>query len=1111
MKLTALLLFVICTHVSARSYSQTVSFSGKNVPLQAVFSSLEKQTGLSFFFNYALIKDTKPVTLDVQDVPLEDALKEILKGQELDFYRSGKTIFIVKKRSVQPVSNALQLPTLTELQINVKGRVTNQQGEPLAGATVFLKNGKKGTITDEKGTFELKNVSVGAFLEISYLGYQSKEVSVEGEMINVKLEQAKSQLDEAQVIAYGTTTERLSVGDVTTLKKEDIENQPVNNPLLALEGKVPGMIVSQSSGFSGAGVTVQIQGQNSLNYGNDPLYIIDGVPYSSQRLSTNLDGVLGVSGLNPQTGSANNGSPFSYINPNDIETISVLKDASATSIYGSRAANGAIIITTKRGKSGKAEFKLIVKDGAGSVTRRVNMMNTQEYLKMREEGEANDNVALASTDYDINGVWDTTRYTNWQKTFLGGTAKYNDIQGTISGGSSTSQYLVSAGFHKETTVFPGETADLKGSIHFSLNNISADQKFKLQFSGSYLVDQNKIPGTDYTSVAVGGALPPDAPALYNHDGSLNWAPDPTTGFTSWSGTNTGGNPLSTLTQRTISNTNNLISNLVLSYQILKGLEIKGNFGYTNVRTDENSISPSIAYDPALILLYGNQLRSAQYANSSANSWIIEPQLNYKRQIGEGKLEVLIGATAEQNDSKGQTLLGLNYSSDLLLEDIRSASSIIVISTIDAQYKYNALFGRVNYNWADKYLLDLTLRRDGSSRFGSGNEFHNFGAIGIGWIYTNENWIKDNVPWLSFGKIKGSYGTTGNDQIGDYLFLNQYSSLSYGVAYQGITGLISTGLPNPYLQWEQTNKLQGGMDFGFLKDRILLSMNFYRNRSSNELLSSTLPGITGFTNITANVPATIQNSGAEISLTGNIIHKRNLSWKSSINVTFANNKLLAFPNLANTGYAYSLILGKPFTIHKVYHLAGVDQSSGLYQFSDSHGNPTTSPDPVTDQNYSIDFSPKYYGGWENSISYKSFELGVFFQFVNQIGQNFRFGIFPGAPFFNQPVTALGAWQKAGDISSVQRYYGSNSATISSFRNAQVSDAAYSSASFIRLKNVALSWQVPNLSKAHIQNCRVFIQGQNLLTITKYMGLDPETRSSSVLPPLRIVTAGIQLTL
>jgi TonB-linked SusC/RagA family outer membrane protein len=1102
MKLTALILIITCMHVSAHSYSQTVSFSGKNVPLQAVFASIEKQTGLSFFFNLALMKDTKPVTLDLRDATLEDALRETLKDQGLDFYRMGKTIFIVKK---QNAAVAIMSGSPAARQVDVKGRVTNQQGESLVGASVSVKNGKKGTLTDEKGMFELKAVPLGAMLEVSYLGYEKREVEIgEGDMVRVEMAVANSKLDEVQVIAYGSTTERLSTGNITIVKAVDIEKQPVTNPLLALEGRVPGLFITQSSGLPGSGVTVRIQGQNSLSKGNDPLYVVDGVPYASQLLPT-LVNILGGSGNTSPT-PAGNGNPLSFINPNDIESIEVLKDADATAIYGSRAANGAILITTKKGKAGKTKADLNLQNGWGTVTRKLDLLNTQQYLQMRNEAKRNDNAAVLPTDYDINGSWDTTRNTDWQKTLIGGTAQYTNAQGSVSGGNATTQFLIGGGYHRETTVFPGDLADQKGNLHFSINNISANQKFRLQLSGNYQIDNSQLIKVDLTQTAI--RLAPNAPAIYNADGTLNWAPL-SSGVSTWT------NPLSYLYNKYQNKTNNLLGNALLSYQLLPGLAIKSSLGYSSLQTNETGIGALLAVAPENRPATN---RTASYANGSINSWIVEPQLDYKQIVGPGRLEALIGSTILQNNNNLQPLFGSGYNSDLVLMDMKSATTITVGTTVASVYKYNAMFGRLNYNLQDKYVLDLTARRDGSSRFGPQNLFHNFGSVGATWIYTQEPFVQKTLPFLSFGKLKASYGTTGNDQIGDYSFLNLYSTPGgISVPYEAATGLAPTSLSNPYLEWEETRKLQFGIDLGMLANRVLINADYYYNRSSNQLASYALPYITGFNSITRNFPGTVQNSGWEFS-TNTTLAKRKFSWTANINLTLPQNKLVAFPNLATSSSSSTLAIGQPITIVKAFHFLGADAATGLYQFEDSHGNPTSNPNSLTDKTVVINTAPKFYGGFENSFRYKGFELDILFQFVKQKGLNYFFGYRPGefygtSNISNQPVSVLNRWQKPGDISPVERF-NSNASLVLPWLNASgSSDAAFSDASYIRLKNLSLSWQLPDglKKKAHLEGCRIYIQGQNLLTFTRYRGLDPENLSTISLPPLRVLTVGIQVTL
>jgi TonB-dependent starch-binding outer membrane protein SusC len=435
----------------------------------------------------------------------------------------------------------------------------------------------------------------------------------------------------------------------------------------------------------------------------------------------------------------------------------------------------------------------------------------------------------------------------------------------------------------------------------------------------------------------------------------------------------------------------------------------------------------------------------------------------------------------------------------------------VNSTINSVYKYNAVFGRINYNYRDKYIVNLTARRDGSSRFGSENQFHNFGSAAIAWLFSNEKFVK-NIPFLSFGKLRASYGTTGNDQIGDYQFMNLYQTVTnIRTPYRGITGIQPTGLPNPYLEWEETRKLQMGIDLSFFTEKVIIAVNYFRNRSSNQLLSYNLPRTTGFSNIVAfNFPATVQNSGWEFAFNSVNVTTKDFKWNMGINLTLPKNKLIAFPNLSTSSYVSDLVIGKPITLAVLYHYLQVDPSIGLYQFVGKDDMPTSSPDFSTDRMQTKNTSPEFFGGIQNSFYYKGFELDFLFQFVKQIGPNYMFGNIPGQGFTNQPIYVLNRWKKAGDEADIQKYStGSDVNPLLAYLGIISSDAAYSDASYIRLKNLSLSWQLPVKwqKKIHLRNSKVFVQGQNLITITNYKGLDPETKSSTTLPPLRVLSAGV----
>jgi len=1096
MKFTTFLFFIAVMQVSASTFAQKVNLSEKNAPLVKVFEEIRAQTGYDFLVSTSILTEAGPVTIQIKNADLGEVLDQIFKGRQLDYKIDNQSVIISRKE-----------PTILEKlkslfsTLDITGKITDETGQPLPGATVIVKGTSNSTITDAKGNFSLKHVDNNAVLKISFIGYLTKEINANSDLSNIKMEVANSKLDEVKVIAYGTTTDRLSTGDISTVSAKEIGKQSVNNPLLALEGRVPGLFIVQANGFSGGAVTVRIQGQNSMTGGSDPFYVIDGVPYTSTSLPVfNNIQTNGVS--SPGLGPGPTASPLSFINPNDIESISVLKDADATSIYGSRAANGAIIITTKKGKPGQTTVDFNLQSGYGQEARRLGLMNTQQYLQMRNEALQNDGIAAPGpTDYDLNGIWNKKSYTDWQKVLLGGSAKYTDLQGSVSGGSTNTQFLVGTNYHKETTVFPGDFSDQKGSLHFSINNSSVNQKFKFQLTGSDMFDDNKLPSTDLTGIAV--LLAPDAPSLYNKDGSLNWAPDQN-GNSSWS------NPLANQYNASTIKTNNLIANALVSYELLPGLNIKSSFGYTNLQINETLIAPSVAQAPENRASY---TEASLFGNNNINSWIVEPQVTYNRAISKGKLEAIIGETIEQNNSLGRQDIGIGYSSDLLLGDIGSASRVIASTTANSIYKYNAGFGRLNYNWEDKYIINLTARRDGSSRFGANSQFHDFASVGGAWIFSKEEIIKNNLSFLSYGKLRMSYGTTGNDQINNYQYLSLYGSTFNAITpYQGVTGLQSFGLSNPYIQWEETKKISLGLNLGFLNDNILLGIDYFINRSSNQLLPYKLPVITGYYSILENFPAILQNSGWEFSVATTNIKAKDFNWNSSINLTIPRNKLIAFPNLDQSSYSFFYVIGQPINLTKVFNYKGVDPATGEYQFLNSHGQLTSTPDGQTDLTSTLNTNPQFYGGFRNSFSYKDFQLDIFFQFVKQIGHNDYFGSNPGSFNTNQPSSIVGAWQNPGQLSSIQRY-NSTYSIYEQWNDANSSNAAYSDASYIRLKNLSFSWQLPkNWSKAaHLGNARLFVQGQNLLTVTKYKGLDPETASSASLPPLKVITFGVQITL
>jgi TonB-linked SusC/RagA family outer membrane protein len=964
-------------------------------------------------------------------------------------------------------------------QQQINGSVTDANGT-LAGVSVTLKGTNTTTLTDEKGKFTIL-ATEGDLLLFRYIGYKEVAVTVAtSSVINVTMTEDATTLKEVTVNAgYYTVKDKERTGSIAKITAKDLEKQPVTNVLAAMQGRMAGVSITQTSGVPGGGFEIKIRGQNSLRAeGNSPLYLIDGVPYSSEALGNTRS-------TNVLPGVAN---PLNSINPDDIASIEVLKDADATAIYGSRGANGVVLITTKTGKQGKTRFTANVSQGTGRVTKFMKLLNTEQYLAMRNEGYANDGVTPEPFAYDVNGTWDQNRYTDWQKELLGKTATYRDANASVSGGSATTQFVVSGTYHDETTVFPGDYGYKRGVLRSSLNHASENGKFKMNFSTGYTAQQNNQTSTDLTAIA--HSLAPNAPALYSTDGSLNWE------GSTWE------NPLALLEGSYRTKTHDFIANSLLSYTVLPGLDLKTSFGTTSTQHDETRTQPSTLYDPAYQA--GPEYSSLYRTDTQRRSWIVEPQVSWSHQWKQGKTEVLAGGTFQQQKSSTLLLEADGFASNSLIYNLGAAFHVFTLKDQQTDYKYQAFFGRLNYTHKERYIVNLTGRRDGSSRFGPGRQFATFGAVGAAWLFGDEDFLKDKGI-LSFGKLRGSYGITGNDQIGDYQFLDTY--LSSGVSYAGVIGLQPTRLYNPNFGWETNKKVEIALETGFFKDRIFLTLGWYNNRSSSQLVGIPMPATTGFNSIQGNLDATVQNRGVEVTLRTVNFQKGNLNWTTNFNISVAKNKLVSFPALAGSTYRNQFVIGQALNIQKVYHYTGLNPQTGVFTFEDTNGDGLTD---AQDKQTVADFNPAFFGGLSNQFTYKRWQLDFLLQFVKQ--KNYTSAAMAGLPGTrgNQPTAVLDHWQAAGDATGFQQYTaGYNYDAVDAFYNYLESDAVIGDASYVRLKNVSLTYKVPShwLFGA---SCRATLEAQNLLTFTSYKGRDPEFTLSGYLPPLRVITAGLQFT-
>lgn len=875
----------------------------------------------------------------------------------------------------------------------ITGTVNDAQGA-LPGVSITIKGTTHGTLTDENGYYSI-NARQGDVLVFSYIGYKTVEIPVTDQLIiDVVLEQDATLLDEIIINAgYYSVKDRERTGSISRVTSKDIEKQPVSNPLAAMQGRMAGVNITQSTGVPGGSFDIQIRGKNSLRAeGNTPLYIVDGIPYGSENL-----GDISISSGILRSGL----SPLNTLNPNDIESIEVLKDADATAIYGSRGANGVVLITTKKGKQGKTNFKVNSYTGVGQVTRKLELMNTEQYLAMREQAYANDGFSeLPAYAYDVNGTWDRNRYTDWQKELIGGTANIQSIHTSVSGGSESTRFLIGGTHYKETTVFPGDFVYKKAAVNFNINHNSQDKKFEVSLSGNYMADKNNLMALDITNQVY--MLAPNAPKPYNEDGELNWE------------NSTWNNPYAELEQKYLAKNHTLISNGMLVYRPFKDWELKAGLGFTDSTLDETKISPHTMFDPAYGL--GSEVSSIMLNDARLQSWNFEPQLSYHKEIFGGSLNALIGTTFQGRSRKQSGFYAWGFSSNNLINNVSAASNISSRGTNNSEYRYNAVFGRINYAYKDRYFLNLTGRRDGSSRFGPGKRFANFGAIGAAWLFSREAFFEENLSWLSFGKLRGSYGTTGSDLIGDYRYLKTYGLT--GVGYEGVLGMEPIQLYNPDFSWETNKKIEGAVELGFFKDRLLVTVAHYRNRSSNQLVGIPLPGTTGFAVVTANLDATVENTGWEFELNSSIVDTENFRWSTSLNLTLPKNKLISFPNLEGSTYANQYVIGQALDIQRVYHYTGMNPETGIYEFEDYDGDGAITA--ANDREKIISTTPEFFGGWQNNIRFKNWELDFLFQFVKQVGRNYySFTSLPGVGN-NLPKDFMDAWQAPGDSNMIQPY-------------------------------------------------------------------------------------------
>ncbi|TAM98011.1 MAG: SusC/RagA family TonB-linked outer membrane protein [Chitinophagaceae bacterium] len=1034
MQLTSVILLAACLQVSAFAHAQTVSISGNHLSLHKVFKEIRQQTGYNFIYTNEELQKTNSVTLHVKDATLKEVLEQCLVGQPVDYMINDK-IIIIKPKSSIPDASLLSL-------IKISGRVSDSATHvPLAGVTIQVKGSTIGTMTDNSGNFSLE-VPDNAVLVISYLGYNKKEVSINNQTsIDITLSTSTTGLNQLVVVGYGV--QRLSdvTGSVSSVPKDRLSKLPVTNVLQAMEGSVAGVNITSGSSVPGSSPSIYIRGLNSIKASTDPLIVLNGLPFS---------------------GSWND------INPNDIASIEILKDASATAIYGTRGSNGVILVTTKKGKEGKPKISYNGYAGPEFMTHVLQPMTGSEYVQknLAYDAETNSNPEPVP-NLSEQANYKAGKTTDWIKQVTQqGIIQNHELN--VSGGSDFAKYYLSGAYYKERGTIKG----------YQYHRISLRSDVDLNITdwlkaGADLMYVNGNGDGPHVSLALATEMSPYGQE-YNPDGTYNIYPmNPETLY---------ANPLVELYNTRIDRSKNLTGNFYaeISPDFIKGLKYRLNYG--------------TSYLPALYEYYttrasGDLLGTATVNNSSSSNWILENLLTYAKQFGKHSIDITALYSAQQNRNEYYDISDNSFINDqLTFYNLGSAQTQTTTSGMSQSSLLSQML-RINYNYANKYLLTATARRDGYSGFGLTNKYGLFPSIAVGWNIADENFMR-NVRAVSQLKLRISYGTTGNEAVSPYQTLSTLGTKDYVYGQTTAIGLIASRMGNSDLKWESTTELNVGVDFQLFNDRIRGTVEAYQSKTKNLLLQRQIPSITGYTSILDNIGGT-QNRGIEITLNTHNLASGNFSWNTGINFSLNRNKITQLYGDNKDDIGNKWFIGKPLEAVYDYVLEGVWQAgqdpskqdpsakSGDLKFRDLNGDGKITS---ADRMYLGTGLPSWIGGMTNTFTYKNFTLNIFIQ------------TFQGA-LRNNP--ALDWKDQAGRINMPAKlgYWTSDNKNNSQPSLAYINSRRYGfpeKDSYTRIKDITLTYTVPHalLEKYKLANLSIYLSGRNLHTFTNWFGWDPE---------------------
>lgn len=1092
-----------------------INLTCTNQTVERVLEQIEKTAQVRFLYSAELIRADRRVSFSIHNQPLSMVLDNLLKPLQINYEVASQQIIL--KRAASASSNA-KSPNVERAALTVSGKVISDAGEALPGVSVVIKGTTTGTVTDVNGNFSLNVPNNTATLVFSFVGFQTKEVPVNNQStLNVTLATDVQALSEVVVVGYGTQRRQELTTAVTSVSSKSIERQPVAGFDQALQGQAPGIQVTSPTGAPGAGINVRIRGNNSVSLTNSPLYVIDGVP-----VLPTYDRELGVGNQRP--------NPLNTLNPNDIESIDVLKDGAAAAIYGLRASNGVVVITTKRGKTGKAQVNFSAYYGVQQLRKKIPLLNSRQFAQYY-----NDALTAAGQSPAFTNPDSLPYNTDWQDAVYRQAAIHN-YQISLSGGTDKTKYYVSGGYFKQDGISLNSGFD---RYSFKLN---LDQQMSTRFrlGASLNMSRTNTNGSVRSELGAGnsgtvlGALAqiPTIP-IRNADGTYSINP-----FQQFD--NPVGNLLETHNNALIYQ---MIGNAYGELDILKNLTFKSSLGLDFRSQIENEFI-SRNY-PGMQNASPSTRGSARTGTNQQVIWLWENTFTYDPTIGDKhNLTLLAGQSVQASDrfTSGASVTGFPSNA---VPYLSAGTQFTRPSSYQDQWGLFSLFARAIYNYDERYLATLSLRADGSSRFAPGNRFGYFPAVSLGWRVSRESFFPQNGA-INDLKVRASFGANGNQEIGAYDRFSTYSSGYNYASASGISGGIAPDrIGNNLLSWETTYQYNAGIDAGFFKDRLTVTLDAYLKQTKNLLTSVPLPYNAGAQSpSTVQNIGTVQNKGFEIGLNSTNIQSEGngFTWSSNLNFSLNRNKVVDIGTLRNDqGQEVDRTIigdytitqkGAPLGAFYGYVVQGIFQSTdeiasaatqpgqpkpGDIRFKDLNGDGKID---ASDRTIIGNPNPKFIAGFTNNFSYKGFELSLFFQgsFGNDIYNQNRVTIEGMSDPLNQTTAVLNRWTPTNTNTTIPRAVRYDPNQNNRFSTRFVEDGTY-----VRLKNLTVAYNLPGkfLQKAKISGVRVYVTGQNLLTFTNYSGYDPEVsadpfssvgfgRDYGVYPQARTYTAGLNVT-